>query len=58
MHVEIVVDTKADSIRFLVNGTQVAALPVSQLGNGQGIVGLRVNHNLDVHVGDLTIAKK
>jgi len=29
-----------------------------QLGNGQGIVGLRVNHNLDVHVGDLTIAKK
>jgi len=50
--------TKADSIRFLVNGTQVAALPVSQLGNGQGIVGLRVNHNLDVHVGDLTIAKK
>ena len=31
--------TKADSIRFLVNGTQVAALPVSQLGNGR----LRVN---------------
>ena len=50
--------TKADSIRFLVNGTQVAALPVSQLGNGHGVVGLRVNHNLDVHVGDLTIAKK
>jgi hypothetical protein len=50
--------TKADSIRFLANGTQVAALPVSQFGNGHGIVGLRVNHNLDVHVGDLTIAKK
>ena len=50
--------TKADSIRFLVNGTQVAALPVSQLGNGHGLVGLRVNHNLDVHVGDLTITKK
>lgn len=50
--------TKADSIRFLVNGTQVAALPVSQLGKGQGIVGLRVNHNLDVHVGDLTVTKK
>ena len=50
--------TKADSIRFLVNDKQVAALPVSQLGNGHGLVGLRVNHNLDVHVADLTIAKK
>ena len=50
--------SKADSIRFLVNDKQVAALPVSQLGTGHGLVGLRVNHNLDVHVGDLTIAKK
>ena len=50
--------TKADSTRFLVNGTQVAALPRSQTVIGQGIVGLRVNHNLDVHIADLTIAKK
>ena len=50
--------TKTDSLRLLLNDKQVAALPVSQLGNGQGIVGLRVNHNLDVHIGDLTVTPK
>lgn len=50
--------TKPDSVRLLVNGTQVAALPGSHLGSTDGIVGLRVNHNLDVHVGELTVTKK
>ena len=51
--------TKADSVRLLVNGTQVAALPVNQLfGSTNGLVGLRVNHNLDVHIGDLTVTPK
>ncbi len=35
---------------FLVNGVEVAKLPrVAQL-NTDGVVGLRINHNLDVHV--------
>jgi hypothetical protein len=50
--------SKADSVRLLVNDKQVAALPMSHLGKTDGLVGLRVNHNLDVHNGDLTIAPK
>ncbi len=47
--------TKADSVRFLINGTQVAAVPGAHLGSTDGIVGLRVNHNLDVHISDFVI---
>jgi hypothetical protein len=50
--------TKTDSLRFLVNDKQVAALPANQFGTTNGIVGLRVNHNLDVHIGDLTVTPK
>ena len=50
--------SKADSVRLLVNGTQVAALPANQFGGTDGVVGLRVNHNLDVHIGDLTVTPK
>jgi hypothetical protein len=38
-----------DKVRFLVNGTEVAAAPASQIDTS-GIVGLRINHNLNVHV--------
>ena len=50
--------SKPDSVRLLVNGTQVTSLPMSHLGKTDGLVGLRVNHNLDVHVGELTITPK
>ena len=50
--------SKPDSVRLLVNGTQVAALGVAHLGSTDGAVGLRVNHNLDVHVGEFTVTKK
>jgi hypothetical protein len=50
--------TKSDSLRFFVNDKQVAALPANQFGTTNGIVGLRVNHNLDVHIGDLTVTPK
>lgn len=50
--------SKADSVRLLVNDKQVAAIAMAHLGNTDGLVGLRVNHNLDVHVGDLTVTKK
>lgn len=39
----------ADKVRFLVNGTEVASLPASQIDTN-GIVGLRINHNLNVHI--------
>ena len=40
----------ADSVRFLANGRQVAAISRQVIGNPRGRAGLRINHNLDVHV--------
>jgi hypothetical protein len=47
--------SKPDSVRLLVNGAEVAALPGSHLGSTNGMVGLRVNHNLDVHIADFSV---
>lgn len=47
----------ADSVRFVVNGAQVAAIPRDHYRNTSGVAGLRVNHNLDVHVGGFEIKK-
>lgn len=42
----------ADSVRFIVNGTQVGAADArSPMVPTSGIFGLRVNHNIDTHVG-------
>ena len=46
-----------DSVRFLVNGTQVGAVDAKNpMAPSSGIYGLRVNHNISVHVTDF--AKK
>ncbi|MEP6732175.1 MAG: hypothetical protein ABJE10_16130 [bacterium] len=50
--------SKPDSVRLLVNGVQVAAMPGSHAGSTDGVVGLRVNHNLDVHISDFKVAPK
>ena len=42
----------ADSVRLDVNGTQVHALPKVKT---DGIVGVRVNHALDVHIDGLKV---
>lgn len=53
-----------EKVHFLVNGTEVQALPRSLVdsGNGHagtsGIAGIRVNHNLDVHIDGFAIAKQ
>lgn len=39
----------ADKVRFLVNNTEVGSQPATAV-DGAGIAGLRVNHNLNVHV--------
>ena len=43
-----------DSVAFSVNGKTVATLPASQLDT-RGIVGLRVNHNLNLHIASLGV---
>ncbi len=46
--------SKPDSIRLSVNGARIGAIPGAQ----DGAVGLRVNHNLDVHISDFKIGPK
>lgn len=51
----------AEKLSFLVNGVEVNSLPRSTVdaagphSGTSGIVGVRVNHNLDVHVDGLSI---
>ncbi len=45
---------KPDSVRFLVNGKQVASLVNSNL-QSDGVAGIRVNHNLHVRVTPISI---
>jgi hypothetical protein len=48
-----------DKVSFLANGVEVSSLPRAQLdGMGQGttgIAGVRVNHNLDVHIDGFAV---
>lgn len=53
----LAVEAGKDEVRFLVNGQQVAALPRAQ-ADCDGVVGLRINHRLDVHVAELTLEPK
>jgi hypothetical protein len=50
----LTVEAGAEKVRFLVNGTQVAELARSELP-ADGVVGIRVNHALNVHVSRLEV---
>jgi hypothetical protein len=43
-----------DSVAFMVNGKTVQSLPASQIDT-KGVVGFRINHNLNLHVEDLGV---
>ena len=49
----LAVETGAQGVRFLVNGTEVGKLPRGV--NTDGVYGLRLNHNLDVVVTDFGV---
>ena len=49
----IVVD--ASNVRFLINGTEVATRPLADV-DVDGVVGLRINHQLDLHIQGFSIA--
>jgi len=51
----LVVEGGPWGVRFKVNGTQVGEWPGVK---ASGIVGLRVNHNLDVHVSDFSVTRR
>lgn len=52
----LAVDARGDSVAFLVNGQEVARLPRATV-SPDGIVGLRVNHRLNVHVASLKVTR-
>jgi hypothetical protein len=45
----LAIEVGKDTVRFLVNGTEVTSADASKLDTA-GIAGLRVNHNLNLHV--------
>jgi hypothetical protein len=45
----LAIDVGKDKVRFIVNGTEVTATEPGQVDT-DGVAGLRINHNLNVHV--------
>lgn len=52
------IDAGAEQIRFLVNDTEVASFERGGALGVDGIVGLRVNHNLELQVDGLRVTPK
>lgn len=52
---ELAVVVEQDAVRFLINGTEVARQPRTELET-DGVVGLRINHQLNVQVDGLGVA--
>ncbi len=50
------VQVGADSVRFYANDQLVTALPAAKMGTLAGVAGVRVNHNLDVHIAGFSVA--
>jgi len=46
-----------ETVGFLVNGQEVASLPRDQVDT-EGVVGLRVNHALNLHISELVIEQR
>ncbi|MBI4419710.1 MAG: hypothetical protein HY560_02715, partial [Gemmatimonadetes bacterium] len=53
---ELAIGVSTGKASFTVNGKEVFSTDASKLST-DGIVGLRVNHNLDVHVGGFAVKK-
>ena len=51
----LVIEAGDDTVRFLVNGTEVSSQPRSAVDT-DGTTGLRVTHMLNVHVSDLNLS--
>jgi hypothetical protein len=45
----LAIDVGKDKVRFLVNGTEVTSTEAAKVDT-DGVAGLRINHNLNVHV--------
>jgi hypothetical protein len=50
----LAVQVGKDAVNFIVNGQQVGSVPRAQMAT-DGVVGLRINHRLNVHITTLTV---
>ena len=50
----LAVEVGKDKVRFLVNGTEVTSVDAAKVDT-EGIPGLRVNHNLNLHVEGFSV---
>lgn len=53
----LAVECGARTVDFYINGEQVVSIPRSEL-DADGVVGLRVNHSLNLHVTELKVERK
>lgn len=55
----LAIRVSGDMVHFLVNGQEVKALSRSEIDGAatDGLVGLRLNHNLDVHIADFGVTR-
>lgn len=51
----LAMEVRTDGVQFLVNGAEVASLDSAPMMNTDGVVGLRINHRLDVHIADFGV---
>jgi hypothetical protein len=56
---KVAIQVAADSVHFLVNGQRVKSFAKSEMHGFEtdGQAGLRINHNLDVHIGSFEVKK-
>lgn len=54
----LAVDVSASSLGFMVNGQEVGRVDRPSYFSADGVVGLRINHRLDVHIEDLSVEPK
>jgi hypothetical protein len=53
----LAIEVARDKVRFLVNGTEVTSADTAKV-DAEGIAGLRINHNLNVHVEGFTVKSR
>lgn len=56
---KLAIKVAGDVVSFWINGTEVKSLKKNEIdgANTKGIVGMRLNHNLDVHIADYGVKK-
>lgn len=54
---DLAIKVGSDSVRFVINNKPVHAISRKEIGDASGMVGLRVNHDLDVHIASYAVTK-